>query len=343
MAGPLNLGFFILTSLLWIQEPPGSLDPVLVLPTDQTVLGAIADMDLLPNGNILVLDEQAHQILEFDREGALVRTLGRDGQGPGEIRGAVELEVAPDGQIWLLDFGNMRITRWDSGGALVGSSLLGEVLGQPVGWPHELVINDAGVFLKTSQFMPGEPVQVFRLHEDLRGIADTLVVVVPTPEASTCQFCPISVGPSGRVYGPKGDTAFVVSHVGRNGEQISALTVEGVGAVRRSEAELDRLRDAMNRLPMPEGGSVPEPDFSPFKSRFGRHAIGFDDHGRVWLAPRVAEGDPTVFYLFDSEGQFLTSLRAEDYLSGFKIRGSTLLAIGETEIGEPVLRVFEIR
>lgn len=343
MTGPLHLGCMILASLVGVQESPGSLDPVLTVPADQTVLGSIADMDLLPNGNILVLDEQAHQIMEFARDGALVRTLGRDGQGPGEIRGASELEVTPDGQIWIVDYGNTRITRWGANGELMGSNLLGEVLGQPVGWPHELVINDAGVFLKTSQFMPGEPVQVFRLHEDLRGIADTLVVVVPTPEAPTCQFCPISIGPSGRVYSPKGDTASFVSELGRRGEQLSALHLEGVPAVKRSETEIDRLRNAAGRLSIPEGGSVPEPTFSPFKSRFGRHAIGFDSDGDIWLAPKVAEGAPTVFYLFDSGGRFISSLRVNDYLTGFKIRGSHLLGIGETEIGEPVLRVYEIR
>jgi len=343
MTGLLYLGCTILALLPLGQESPRALEPVLALPTDQTVLGSITDMDLLPNGNILVLDEQVNQILEFSPDGSLARTIGRDGQGPGEIRGAIEFEVTSDGQIWVLDYGNRRITRWDSDGEVVGSNLLGEVLGQPMGWPHEFVINDAGVFLKTSQFMPGEPVHVFRLHEDLRGVADTLVAVAPTPEASTCQFCPISVGPSGRVYAPKGDTFSVVSEIGRNGEQVSALRLEGVPPVRRSEAEMDRLRAAMARLPIPEGVSVPEPTFSPFLSRFGRHAIGFDAQGTIWLAPKVAEGAPTVFFLFDSRGQLLTSIRVDDYLTGFKIRGTRLLGIGETEIGEPFLRMYEIR
>lgn len=343
MTGLFPVGFFFLTSVLLGQESSVSLAPVLTLPSDGTVLGSIADLDVLANGNIVVLDEQAHQVLEFDRDGALVRTIGRDGQGPGEIRGAVELEVSMDDQIWVLDFGNTRITRWSSNGDLAGSSLLGEVLGQPVGWPHELVINEAGVFLKTSQFRDTEPVQVFRLHDDLRGIADTVAVVIPTPEASTCLFCPISVSPSGQVFGPQGDTAFAVSEVGRNGEQVSVLMLKGVPAVKRSEAELDRLRSAVGRLPIPEGVDVPVPEFSPFQSRFGRHAIGFDVHGGIWLAPRVAEGASSVFYLFDPGGEFLSSIEVKDYLTGFKIRGRNLLAISETAVGEPIVRVFEIR
>ena len=332
-----------LASLLWLQASPVTLSPVITLPTDGTVVGSIADLDMVPNGNVLVLDGQAHQILEFDQSGALVRTISRDGQGPGEIRGAIELEVTKTGEIWVVDFGNSRIARWDPNGNHLGSRLLGEVIGQPVGLPQELVIIESGVYLKSAGFMPNQPVRVFRLQEDLQGVADTLAVLVPAPGAPICQACPISVSPSGRVYGPRGDTIFAVSEVGPSGEQVLVLRRDGVPAVLRSDAELARLRSAVGRLPIPERVKISEPEFSPYKLRFGRLAIGFDGHGRTWLAPTVPEEEPTVFYLFDSGGRYLTSVRAEAHLTGFKVRGRHLLAIGETPIGEPIVRVYEIQ
>lgn len=333
----------LVASALLVQAAPRSLEPVVSIPTDGSVIGSIADMDHLPNGNYLVLDEQAHEIMVFSPEGLLVRTIGREGAGPGEINGASELEVTEDGQIWVVDYGNLRITRWDSDGELLGSKRLGDLLGSSPGWPHELVINEAGVFLKTSQFMAGQPIQVFQLDGDLTGITDTLAVFVPTDEGPSCHFCAISVSPSGRVYGPVGDTSAVVSELGRGGGQVSTVQLEGVPAARRSEEELDRLRDAMGRFPIPEGVTVPEPQFSPFKPRFGRHAIGFGSDGAMWLAPKVEHGASTTFYRFDLAGRYMASEAVDEYLDGFKLRGSKLMGIGETEFGEPVLRVYEVR
>lgn len=333
----------LLAWLLWIQASPVTLSPVVTLPTDGAVVGSIADLDMLPNGNVLVLDRQAHQILEFDQSGALVRTISRDGQGPGEIRAAIELEVTKTGEIWVVDWGNNRIARWDPDGNHVGSRLLGEVIGQAVVLPQEFVINESGVYLKTAGFMPDQPAHVFRLHEDLRGVADTLAVLVPAPGAPICQVCPISVSPSGRVYGPQGDTVFAVSEVGPSGEQVLVLRRDGVPAVLRSDDESARYRAAVGRLLIPEGVKISEPPLSPYQLRFGRLAIGFDDHSRTWLAPTVPEEEPTVFYLFDSSGRYLTSVKAEVHLTGFKIRGRHLLAIAETPIGEPIVRVYEIQ
>lgn len=333
----------LLTSLFFVQAVPTQPEYLISIPTDGSVIGSIDDVDYLPNGNFVVLDGQAKEIMVFSPEGALVRTIGGEGEGPEEIKGASELEVTADGQVWVLDFGNRRITRWSSDGETLGSARLDDVLGPPSGWPHELVINGAGVFLKTSQFMPGKPIRIFRISQDLEGISDTLAVFVPADDGPSCQFCAISVSPSGRVYGPVGDTSSVVSELGPRGGQVSTVRLPGIPAVRRSEVELDRLRDAMAQLPVPEGVAVPEPQFPPFKPRFGRHAIGFGPNGDTWLAPKVEEGAPTTFYRFDQDGSFISSEAVEHHLHGFKLRGSRLLGIGETEFGEPVVRVYELR
>ena len=343
MTGLLALTCTLLLSLLGPQAAPRSLHPIVTLPTDQTVLGSIADMDVLPNGDIVVLDEQAKQLLVFSREGGLVRTIGREGQGPGEIGGAGEVEVTADGHIWIVDYGNTRITRWDAGGALLGSTRLSETLGTLAGWPHELVVNDGGAFLKVSQFVPGSPIRVFRLEEDLTAIADTLLVMIPDGEAATCLFCPISVGPGGRVFAAAGDTASMGSELGRDGAPRASFRLEGVPAVRRTADEQARLEAAAGRLRLGEGQAPRKVTFPPHKPRFLPHSMGVDDQGGLWLAPTVAEGAATIFYRFAPEGHLDATLPAPDHLNGFKIRGGHLMGIGETALGEPVVRVYEIR
>lgn len=337
------LGSLVVASSLLAQGSPKLLEHVATIPVDGTIIGSISDMDLLPNGNYAVLDDQANEILVFSPRGVLVRTIGREGEGPGEIKGAAELEVSEDGDLMIVDFGNMRITRWDSAGQLLGSTRLDALLGPSPGWPHQLESNDAGIFLKTSQFRPNQPVRVFRLYEDLRGIADTLTAFLPTEDGPSCLFCAMSVGPTGRVYAPVGDTSAIVSELGRGGEQASAVRLEGVPAVRRSESEARRLRSAMGRLPIPDDVPIPEPQVPPFKPRFGPHGIGFGPNGELWLGPNVEEGAPSRFYRFDQAGEFLSVEDVDHHLTGFKIRDSMLLGVSETEFGEPVVQVYEIR
>jgi hypothetical protein len=57
----------------------------------------------------------AHQdsrtsIQVFDRRSGFVRTIGREGQGPGEFRDILDLDVDSAGNLWALDAGNRRVS-----------------------------------------------------------------------------------------------------------------------------------------------------------------------------------------------------------------------------------------
>jgi hypothetical protein len=54
-------------------------------------------------GNVYVLDRGNHRILVFDSEGHHLRTLGREGGGPGELGIPVAFAVLPDGTVSVYD------------------------------------------------------------------------------------------------------------------------------------------------------------------------------------------------------------------------------------------------
>lgn len=56
-------------------------------------------------GNIYVLDAPNHHVTIFDSTGKYLRTLGREGGGPGEFMAASALSVLPDGRIAVYDHG----------------------------------------------------------------------------------------------------------------------------------------------------------------------------------------------------------------------------------------------
>jgi hypothetical protein len=66
---------------------------------EEIIFGVVTDVAVDAQGNLYALDSQLSQVSVFDREGGFVRTIGREGEGPGEFRRASELFVTADGKI----------------------------------------------------------------------------------------------------------------------------------------------------------------------------------------------------------------------------------------------------
>ena len=67
-------------------------------------------------GNIYVLDTSAKRIVMFDSTGAFVRSMGRAGGGPGEMKWPIALVVAPDGRSAVFDIGKGGLVWFGSAG-----------------------------------------------------------------------------------------------------------------------------------------------------------------------------------------------------------------------------------
>ena len=61
------------------------------------------------NGEIFVLDRQVPVVRVYDLSGRHLRDLGKEGQGPGELRQPESMVIGPDGRIYLRDPRNGRI------------------------------------------------------------------------------------------------------------------------------------------------------------------------------------------------------------------------------------------
>lgn len=85
-----------------------------------TDLAVILSAVLLPGDGFAVVDLHGREIRIFDeRTGALVRTVGRSGEGPGEFAAAPTISVANDGSLWAWDPGNWRLSRFEQSGELI--------------------------------------------------------------------------------------------------------------------------------------------------------------------------------------------------------------------------------
>jgi len=88
--------------------------------TGEDVFGSVADVDIDPAGRVYVLDRFDKEIRVFDTSGVYLRTIGRQGSGPGELKSPTALDWGPGLRLWVLDGGNGRFTVFDTAGAYVG-------------------------------------------------------------------------------------------------------------------------------------------------------------------------------------------------------------------------------
>lgn len=156
--------------------------------------GEVSDVAFDAAANLYVLDRVSHRVVVVDQDGALVRTVGQAGEGPGEFREPTSLAVFGDGSLAVFDID--RISSFDPegefrAGVAVDPASLGGVLPsslaiQPlsdgrvlavaqmsvrslppeVGWfEGDLPEFDEGLPLNVIAFDGGEPEALFRAWE----------------------------------------------------------------------------------------------------------------------------------------------------------------------------------
>jgi len=69
---------------------------------DEEIFGVITAIIADDAGNLYMLDSQLNEIKVYSANGEYLRTIGREGEGPGEFRGAFNIFMMPDGNVGVL-------------------------------------------------------------------------------------------------------------------------------------------------------------------------------------------------------------------------------------------------
>ena len=92
---------------------------------DDVFFGAAAAIHAGPGGQVLVLDSRLSEIKVLDAAGELVRTVGREGDGPGEARRPGDMFLTADGTICLLQGFPGRVVKVKADGTPAGEAKYG--------------------------------------------------------------------------------------------------------------------------------------------------------------------------------------------------------------------------
>ncbi|MGE3597141.1 MAG: hypothetical protein AB7N70_16470 [Dehalococcoidia bacterium] len=65
-----------------------------------------------PKGKVFVADFYNDRVQKFAPDGAFLTSFGETGEGPGQFRHPIALDIAADGAVFIADFLNHRIQKW---------------------------------------------------------------------------------------------------------------------------------------------------------------------------------------------------------------------------------------
>ena len=104
---------------------------------EELLFGDIESVARDANGNVIVADGQALEIRIFGPDGGWLRSLGREGEAPGEFLDLTGAWVLADGGILALDYRLDRITRFGAEDASVRTATFSN--------PEDLVVLPVGL------------------------------------------------------------------------------------------------------------------------------------------------------------------------------------------------------
>lgn len=102
-------------------------------PVEQT-LGDVRALAVDRLNRVYIADALQQSVLVFDSSGVFVRSLGREGEGPGEFLWPSGITLQHDSTVWVLDRANQRYTAYDTSGTFLRATRR-PPLGSMAPWP----------------------------------------------------------------------------------------------------------------------------------------------------------------------------------------------------------------
>ena len=284
---------------------------------DEYMLGWPTSATHSPDGDILITDSQKHTVFVYTPEGEFIRTIGREGEGPGEFRMPSGLEFYSDGRLLIGDTDG--ITLYDSSYEYQGQ-LTWSGFDKP--W-LQMAVDTGGFIGITSTWLPGEngieivttlgrwegegdpSVEYFSLESEFipeNGIDHT------ESRESEIIYCATRAGKV--FYSQSSIDEFVIHGCEPDGAPFLHIVDDNFHRVRKSEEDVQAEMDFWNSFARMMRGDSSK-DNTVKLDPYRRTILGmFTDGGeRLWVRLGCYPG--IIFRVYDFSGEILFHAEVE--------------------------------
>lgn len=301
----------------------------------------IRTLDVDAAGRIFVLDEKAANIKVFDSYGDFIRTIGKAGQGPGELGMPISIHISHAGELFVNDMGRR---------SLLVFTLEGEFLRR---------YSTAGRFLffgpvclengrmAANYIVPGEEMRAeLRIFDsEMKPLAALATIPLDKPPAVNI-FVAMSLSGlrwSARpqqeiIWGDIINPEYVLSVHNQEGRLIRKIITDYDAIPITAQVKAELMEKVFGNNPNPSQWDVKfPPGFPPFEG------LSCDDEGRIFAKTYAkTEGSQGGWYdIFDAEGRYLAKVQLQ--ISPMIWKKQKLYTIVEDEEGFRQVKRYRVK
>jgi hypothetical protein len=316
-------------------------------------------------GDIFVGDVKLGNVRIYGPDGKLARTIGRRGEGPGDLRAPCCFTVDSLRRLWVRDYGNNRYTAFDLTDrfarqvAIIRMPFPSGVPYSSTGW------DGAGNLIHVARDQGGPSVGGLRQYFlTPTGAVAREVALPPAKAGAKRNFVVTRKLPNGGIarneiarpfsglelnaFSRAGDRVaghmdlYDIDWFAADGRLLRTLRHDVRGPkVSPGErvTEEERLVSSANRLGIPRSAiRVAVPSFKPPIA-----SMGFDLEGRLWVQLAVADGEPHRAHLYSPVGQLLGTMEWPPNVTLYQYAARDSVAIGVAKDADDVLTIVRLK
>jgi hypothetical protein len=279
-------------------------------------------------GRVYLADQQLCQVFVFGPDGELAGTLSREGEGPGEVRGPVDLVHLPDGTFGLAEFfpGKLvKVTPDDVPAGEITVDVSGDTSGgASCGFTIQTMAESAGdhLIIAGSRSVPKEHV-LERIHflaavdqdgrQTVRYLEQISHIQRPHSVVHENDFLPCfplanALGPDGRVYAPRDRDRYEVVVFEPDGTIDHVIERPDFKTWHRNQRDTGRVLALFQAWASPNPDTWPEFDLE--RTERAITTLNLDGQGRLWVQhSRSNRNLPNGVFLnldlYDRDGHWL--------------------------------------
>jgi len=318
---------------------------------DDAILYAPSGFAIDVAGNIYISDYKLFCIKVFDSSGNFLKTIGREGEGPGEFRGVGDIVIDTSGRIITHDFMNKRFQFFSADGEYADTRLFQDGVENMTVGPN----GDIYLDLQEFDFMDPNGINWLRLVRMSGDLTESKTVdstsiklweMVQVGDAMTMATVPY---PPDLIWAISGDGNIIIGRSDKYFIRILSNDLEQLGEIRRdleapSVSEEDK--EAYYRSFERDGQAGLSPAMKN-AMKFPRHKPYFSDivvdwDGNILVRWSELVDDTPVYDVFDAKGGFIGRVSIEGLTSGAMFHSGFVYCRHEEEDELPKIRRYTI-